>query len=164
VANQGNEATSANAAIEEADHASATQSRVRRWIILVVATAFAGVLFLFVAPALWLVATDNPDHAKWDTGHTQLIEIRKAVEMYYLDNGEYPPALADLSPKYFQQLPKGPFGNEPYPYERTESGCRLTFLGKDQAKDGDEPPDKDVTIELTNKRPREVETGKRGFR
>jgi hypothetical protein len=61
-------------------------------------------------------------------------------------------------------LPRDPYSRDSYGYKRTVSGCRLTFLGKDQAKVGNEPPDKDVTIELTNKRPREVETGKRGFR
>jgi general secretion pathway protein G len=88
---------------------------------------------------------DKPDDAKWDTAKTQLVEIQKALDLFKLDNGEYPEALDELEGKYFKNgVPKDPWTKDNFLYEPTEDGFRLTCLGKDKAEGGDAKPNKDI--------------------
>ena len=78
-----------------------------------------------------LVAVVNPvsqfAKARDAQRKTDLDNIQKALELYYNDNGEYPPGnnysvdLAVLVPDYIQTLPNDPSGNT-YAYEQLAVG------------------------------------------
>ncbi len=88
---------------------------------------------------------DKPDDAKWDTAHNQLLEIQKALDMYKLDNGNYPESLDELEGKYFKSgVPKDPWTKDNFQYEVSEDDFRLVCLGKDKAEGGDAKPNKDI--------------------
>ncbi len=68
-----------------------------------------------------------------------LLRVQLAISDYMATNGAAPAALADLVPRYFDQLPKNPATNEPYPY-RLEG--KMPRLGAQVSKPetGTKPP------------------------
>ena len=73
-------------------------------------------------------------------------EIQRATLEYASDHdGEYPDQLSEVEDRYFPNgLPADPFTREPYHYERTKSGFRLVWYGKDGEPGGLDPPDEDI--------------------
>jgi len=45
-----------------------------------------------------------------------LDRITQAIDSYFIDNGSFPPDLEALKAKYLKQMPKDPFGWQPYQY------------------------------------------------
>jgi general secretion pathway protein G len=87
---------------------------------------------------------DKPDDARWEAAKTELGEIHKALDLFKLDNQDYPASLEELQPKYMKKVPTDPWTKEAYQYEPTEDGFRLVCLGKDKAEGGDAKPNKDI--------------------
>lgn len=113
---------------------------VELMVVIVILGIIATMGFVFLM--------DKPDDAKWDTAHSTMAEIQKALNMYKLNEGtgDYPDSLDSLnSQKYFPNgVPKDPFTKADFQYERTETGFRLLCLGKDQAEGGEAKPNKDI--------------------
>ena len=98
------------------------------------------------------VVRDYHDHTNWVQARAQMDLIHQALMQYWLDHDRvYPSALNELeNPGYFGSgLPKDPFTKNDYQYELTETGFRLTCLGKDQAPGGDDEPDRDIIFDET---------------
>ena len=75
------------------------------------------------------------------------IETTKAalgLERYRLANGMLPDALAELVPRYFEEIPPDPFDGRPLRYKQVEGGFVVYSVGEDGADDGgkDPPPRK----------------------
>jgi hypothetical protein len=142
------------------------------WALALLVAGLMSVAALVLAIAgtvAFVFVLDKPDVARWDTARTHLLAIKKALDLYNLDNGEFPAALTDLEPKFFPQgLPLNPYTRGPFSYtpvgSNVVSGYRLEFLGKDGIKGGVEPPDKDVVFEVLPEPPNPPHAGGRQFR
>ncbi|GIK54105.1 MAG: hypothetical protein BroJett014_30780 [Planctomycetota bacterium] len=109
---------------------------VELMVVIVILGIIGTVAFVFVM--------DKPDKAKWEKARTEMGEIVKALNMYNLDNGEYPDSLDAIADRFNNKVPSDPFSKQPYGYERTAAGFTLVCLGKDMAEGGAEVPDKDI--------------------
>ncbi len=94
--------------------------------------------------------SDTPDNARWDTAKTQMLEIKKALDMHKLNKGgEYPETLDELSGQgnaFPNGVPKDPWTKADFEYILTETGFELICLGKDQAEGGEDRPNKDIIV------------------
>jgi hypothetical protein len=75
-----------------------------------------------------------------------MVEVSKAINFYYSENGQYPASIDELSAAYPNGSPKDPFTKELFDYKMTTDGFMLTCLGKDGAEGGDDPPDSDIIV------------------
>lgn len=66
----------------------------------------------------------------------RLLHIALMLAAYRADHSAYPDELNDLSPDYFTEIPLDPFLDEPFHYERTETGYRLYSVGANMTDDG----------------------------
>jgi hypothetical protein len=66
--------------------------------------------------------------------HLDLARTALAIERYRLATGSIPGQLADLVPKYLEQIPIDPFDGQPIRYRRTEPGY-LLYSVTDDGKD-----------------------------
>ncbi|MCB9895673.1 MAG: prepilin-type N-terminal cleavage/methylation domain-containing protein [Planctomycetes bacterium] len=94
-------------------------------------------------------ATRNVDPAKWESARTEMSEMHKALLNWSLNNdSEFPDSLEAIAADFpGGRVPTDPFTKAPYSYERTESGFRLTCLGKDGAEGGTEKEDRDIVFD-----------------
>ncbi len=69
-----------------------------------------------------------------------LLCLSLALRAYKLEHGEYPQALADLTPGYLAKLPNDPFSMRgTFRYRPTKEGYLLYSLGRDCVDDGGKP-------------------------
>ncbi len=80
-----------------------------------------------------------------------MMEIHKALSQWSMENGgDYPETLADAKDKFpGRRVPKDPFTDAPYTYERTETGFTLICLGMDKAQGGEGKEDRDILFDET---------------
>jgi len=72
---------------------------------LIVVMTIIGLLVGITLPAY----RDATQRAREATLKEDLVRMRKAIDEYYTDNGEYPPALEDLvTSSYLRGIPKDP--------------------------------------------------------
>jgi hypothetical protein len=81
------------------------------------------------------------------------LDIAFALAAFRAERKEYPPQLADLSPKYLAAVPDDIFASAPLHYERTAAGYRLWSVGPDgQDNSGHnydvDPPADDIGFQL----------------
>jgi len=94
--------------------------------------SFLHVAAKMLAPALSRVAElDLRTHAHLDMARTAV-----AIERYRLAEGRTPEQLADLVPKYLEQVPSDPFDGQPIRYRRAEPGYRLWSVMEDGKDNG----------------------------
>jgi general secretion pathway protein G len=88
-----------------------------------------------------------PDEVRWKTAKLEMVELRKALDAYRLEHGQYPEKLDDLANIDLSKA-RNPFSKREFDYERGGDGTSYTikFLGRDDAE-GDAPiPDEDVIM------------------
>lgn len=68
----------------------------------------------------------------------RLTQLATALEIEEKLNGQYPSALSDLAPKYFEKMPVDPFSGEPFKYARSADGrdYKLYSVGPDKVDGG----------------------------
>jgi prepilin-type N-terminal cleavage/methylation domain-containing protein len=88
-----------------------------------------------------------PDEVRWKTAKIEMGEVRKALDAYRLEHGEYPERLDDLSNLDMNKA-RNPFSNREFDYERGQDGTSYTikFLGKDDVEGAAPIPDEDVIM------------------
>ncbi len=121
---------------------------------LLVVIVILSLLAALVVPKL----TGRVDEAKIDTTKVQLKEIKRALEMYKLDNGNYPTTEQGLKalvekpttppqPKkwrqYLDSMPKDPWGNE---YIYISPAKDHPFELKSKGPDGEIGTDDDISV------------------
>jgi general secretion pathway protein G len=119
-------------------------------IEILVVVVIIGILGAVIVPNL----LGRPDQARITAAESDLRSIANALDMYRLDNFNYPSSDQGLEalvskpsgfpePKnynpdgYIKKIPIDPWGS-PYVYERTESGFNLLSLGADGVEGGEE--------------------------
>ena len=119
-------------------------------IEILVVVVIIGILGAVIVPNL----LGRPDQARITAAESDLRSLANALDMYRLDNFNYPSSDQGLEalvskpsgfpePKnynpdgYIKKLPIDPWGS-PYVYERTESGFNLLSLGADGVEGGEE--------------------------
>ena len=119
-------------------------------IEILVVVVIIGILGAVIVPNL----LGRPDQARITAAESDLRSLANALDMYRLDNFNYPSSDQGLEalvskpsgfpePKnynpdgYIKKLPIDPWGS-PYVYERTESGFNLLSLGADGTEGGEE--------------------------
>jgi general secretion pathway protein G len=104
-----------------------------------------------LAGVAWHYAAGSVPPAKWESARTEMMEIHKALSQWSMENGgDYPETLADAKDKFpGRRVPKDPFTDAPYEYERTETGFTLTCLGMDKAQGGDGKENRDILFDET---------------
>ncbi len=129
-------------------------------IEILVVVVIIGILGAVIVPNL----LSRPDQARITAAQTDLRQLGTALDMYRLDNHQYPSTEQGLDalvqrpsgfpePKnwnpdgYIKVLPTDPWGS-PYVYERRSSDFTLFSLGADGVEGG-EGPNADVTLEGT---------------
>lgn len=85
-------------------------------IELLIVVLIIGVLAGIAVPRV----ASRSDEAKATACKANMKEIATAVEAYYLDNGEYPDSLSELS-DYLKTVPKCPAGKKDYDYDRPDN-------------------------------------------
>ncbi|MCS7160617.1 MAG: hypothetical protein RMJ19_09105, partial [Gemmatales bacterium] len=83
----------------------------------------------------------------------QLAQLAIALQIYRVENGEFPPRLQDLVPKYLPEVPNDVFSAQALVYRRTDRGYLLYSVGpngKDEGgrTDQDKPRGDDLRIQL----------------
>jgi hypothetical protein len=75
------------------------------------------------------------------TGHARLRCARAALaaERYRRRQGDWPPSLATLVPRYLGDVPLDPFDGKPMRYRRTDTGALIYSVGRDGRDDGGDP-------------------------
>lgn len=122
------------------------------WLSLIhsilVGVTLVGVLVFVAIPMAVFLQSDEPDRAKWTRAVVDMGEIQKALNRWALEHDmEYPTELAPLQQQYFPGgMPKNPFDERGFIYERTNTGFTLTCLGRDRVGGGDSVPDKDIVF------------------
>jgi len=121
---------------------------------LLVVLVILSLLAALVIPKL----TGRVDEAKIDTAKVQLKEIKRALEMYKLDNGNYPSTAQGLKalvkkpdtppePKkwrqYLEHIPKDPWGNE---YVYISPAKNHPFELRSAGPDGDLGSEDDISV------------------
>jgi hypothetical protein len=71
------------------------------------------------------------NHAR-SVGCERLLELAVALQLYKLDEGEYPDSLGDLVTKYIDEVPVDPFNDESMRYLRVGAGCLVYSVGENQ--------------------------------
>ena len=108
------------------------------------------VILGIIATMGFVFLMDKPDHVKWDTAKTQMLEIKKALDMYKLNKGgDYPDSLEEISgegTEFPNGVPKDPWTKENFLYDVTEDGFELVCLGKDKTEGGEAKPNKDIIV------------------
>ncbi len=104
------------------------------------------VILGIIGTTAFLFVFDNPDKARWGRAQTEMVELSKAVNLYELNNGDYPESLADLTESYPNGPPVDPFSKEIYEYEVGDDGFTITCLGADGAEGGEKPADRDIIV------------------
>ena len=130
-------------------HFSVSSSRGFTLIEILVVVVILGILGAVVVPQI----LNRPDTARIQAAQTDLRTLSSALDVYRLDNFQYPSSEQGLEalvskpsgfpePKnynpdgYIKKLPSDPWGS-PYVYERSDSGFALFSLGADGAEGGE---------------------------
>jgi hypothetical protein len=79
---------------------------------------------LLLPVVLCLVGCSSGRRALEETKHKG-DQIIHALEQFRADHGKYPKSLADLSPKYMQEVPPPTWGLKTWQYEADEKGFTL---------------------------------------
>jgi general secretion pathway protein G len=118
-------------------------------IEILVVVVIIGILGAVIVPNL----LGRPDQARITAAESDLRSLSNALDMYRLDNFNYPstdqglealvskpsgfPEPKNYNPDgYIKKIPIDPWGS-PYVYERTESGFNLLSLGADGTEGGE---------------------------
>ena len=118
-------------------------------IEILVVVVILGILGAVVVPQLM----SRPDQARLQAAQTDLKNLSAALDVYRLDNFQYPsseqgldalvskpsgfPEPKNYSPEgYIKKLPTDPWGS-PYVYERDDTGFTLFSLGGDGQEGGE---------------------------
>ena len=118
-------------------------------IEILVVVVIIGILGAVIVPNL----LGRPDQARITAAQSDLRSLANALDIYRLDNFQYPstdqglealvtqpsgfPEPKNYNPDgYIKKLPTDPWGS-PYIYERTESGFALYSLGADATEGGE---------------------------
>jgi general secretion pathway protein G len=118
-------------------------------IEILVVVVIIGILGAVIVPNL----LGRPDQARVTAAQSDLRSLSNALDIYRLDNFQYPstdqglqalveqpsgfPEPKNYNPEgYIKNLPTDPWGS-PYVYERTPSGFRLVSLGADGTEGGE---------------------------
>ncbi|MGA0839111.1 MAG: type II secretion system major pseudopilin GspG [Pseudomonadales bacterium] len=118
-------------------------------IEILVVVVIIGILGAVIVPNL----LGRPDQARITAAESDLRNIANALDIYRLDNFNYPstdqglealvekpsgfPEPKNYNPDgYVKKLPEDPWGS-PYQYERTDDGFRLSSLGADGEEGGE---------------------------
>jgi len=64
------------------------------------------------------------------------LQLRTAIERYTKEQGHAPDSLADLRPRFLEELVLDPFSGKPFRYKRTEDGWLLWSIGPNLKDDG----------------------------
>src|SRR5690606_26079203 len=83
--------------------------------------------------------TDN----RWDQTRSQMREIKKGLDLYWLENGTYPSSLDVLHGACFKTMPTDPFSKRGYIYEGNGNLFLLFCLGGDWQLGAEGIPDLD---------------------
>jgi general secretion pathway protein G len=112
---------------------------------IMVVVIILGVLAALVVPKIM----SRPDQARVIAARSDIKGIETALNLYRLDNGQYPGTLdqlAQASPKsgepYLDKVPQDPWGND-YVYRREGRNFAIKSLGADGV-DGGEGYDADI--------------------
>jgi general secretion pathway protein G len=107
-------------------------------IEMLLVVAIIGILVAMVAPRL----TGRSEEAKRSVARADIdANIGMALDLYELDNGEFPESLETLRPKYLKKKPIDPWGRQ---YQYVNPGTHNTdtydlySLGKDGVESGDD--------------------------
>jgi len=103
-----------------------------------------------IATIAWRMTAGNVPIAKWETARAEMAEIQKAITEWSLsNNNEFPDSLDEIADRFpGGRTPIDPF-KEPYLYEKTEKGFRLTCLGADETEGGTDMADLDIVFDQT---------------
>lgn len=125
--------------------------RAPRMVVLrIVGLAVAGSLTLCATGLLLLVLLDSGcTSGNWDKAHWTMSEVQKCLNMYRLEHGQYPASLDALHTReYFPNgVPRDPFTKTDFEYKRTDTGFLLICWGKDQARGGEDIPERDIIFD-----------------
>lgn len=93
----------------------------------------AGVIYVTrLIPHFMAVCDQDDTRAAWE----RLIVLAAALRIHQIETGNYPEDLEALSPKPFKQIPRDPFTDEPFRYERRGEGFVLYSVGINLRDDG----------------------------
>jgi hypothetical protein len=75
--------------------------------------------------------------------------LATALVAYYADQGEYPPNLDVLAPRYMRALPVDPFNKEPFHYRKEEKRCLIWSVGFNGTDNQGNPEQgKDIVMQM----------------
>jgi hypothetical protein len=85
------------------------------------------------------------------------LHLSFALAAYHADHKKYPAALADLAPKYIEQVPTDLFSGKPLVYKPSDTGYLLYSVGVNGQDDGgktygDDPPGDDLRIRMPSEK------------
>lgn len=93
-----------------------------------------------------------------DETRRRMMAVAAALSIYRIDHGRYPVQLSDLSPDYLTRIPRDPFTNGTFRYERTGSGYQLYSVGANRRDDDgeyvEEPSSDPLVAQLIAQSPR----------
>ncbi len=78
----------------------------------------------------------------------RLTLLAAALAAHKAERGEYPAALAELSPDYLATIPNDLFIEKPLHYTRTEGGYVLYSVGPDMTDDGGDEDEDDIVLKV----------------
>ncbi len=119
---------------------SGSRQRGFTLIEIMVVIVILGILASLVVPAIM----DRPDRARIVRAKQDVRTISNALQMYRLDNFDYPGTLEELATggsKYLERVPKDPWGrpyNYSYPGHRSSAKFDLYSYGVDGAEGGND--------------------------
>jgi hypothetical protein len=99
----------------------------------------ADVILTLAIPAMRQVQSSSD---RVEQGNRNL-QVAFALAIHQRDTGHYPKALADLSPKYLDQVPGDLFSGKPLIYKPEETGFLLYSVGPNGKDDGGQGPGED---------------------
>ena len=87
------------------------------------------------------------------------LHLAFALAAYHADHKKYPAALADLAPKYIEQIPTDLFSGKPLVYKPSDTGYLLYSVGVNGTDDGgktfgDDPPGDDLRVRMPSVKPK----------
>lgn len=94
-------------------------------------------LFLLLLPVALCIAGCSSGQERIDETKQKGNQIIRALEQFRTDRGQYPKSLADLSPKYIQELPLPTWGLKAWQYESDGSEFTLTVNESVHTGNGD---------------------------
>jgi len=102
----------------------------RNMKVLLIAAAVIGALALLglIVTASMAIAKNPNDYLAMTRNSKKIADIsaiRKSIEQYRADSGDYPNYLKDLEPKYTSSVSKNPDTGQDYEYIRTSSGYEI---------------------------------------